>query len=250
MNHSFIKSATSDKCAICKQDAMAHTDMATCQSCDRVGPVDLKYGNFLMCKECQDKEVIAERERMLPANQQARVDSMNAALQHSRDIDNSIQVRTDLFNAATVSIVELKSAIDTDDSIANKPYALAEELTKRFNHFKSVVFEMNEKIIEAGNQQKAIQIYLNQLANTLRAEEREKLKISDINYQPKPPTKVKSVSTAKGKFDKKELEKYAQELGVAPFTLQMLVVSKGITVETAANMLRKSINEARSEGVK
>ena len=108
---------------------------------------------------------------------------------------------------------------------------------------------MNQKIVEAGNEQKAIQVYLNQLANTLRVEEREKIKLTDINYKP-TATKIttpKPVKTSAKKIDKVELRKYAAELGVSEFTLQMVVVSKNLTVEAAANILRRSINESKSE---
>lgn len=216
-----------------------------CGSVTNVTPV---FGNMLMCPDCKEIEDKAYKANNTPEMQQSRVDSMNITLELSREIDNNIQVRTDLFNAATVSIVELKSAIDSDDSIINKPYALASELKDRFEHFKSVVFELGEKIVDAGNQQKAIQVYLNNFANQLRVEEREKLKIADINYQPTKPKSIKvpSVRVSK-KLDKMELAKYAKELGISEFTLQMVCVSQGIPLETAANKLRKSINEAKSE---
>jgi hypothetical protein len=236
-------------CNICKKDMAAHWKPGTCEVCGAEENVTLMYGNMTMCGNCAEKEKKAYAENMSPEKQQERVDAMHLAQARAREIDNSITVRTDLFNAATVSIVELKQMIDSNESITNKPYALAEELTNRFNHYKQVVFEMNEKIVEAGNQQKAIQVYLNQLANSLRQEEREKLKIADINYKPPTvkPVKPAAIKTASKKLDKAELRKYATELGIPEFTLQMLVVSKGITVEQAANMLRKSIAEAKSE---
>jgi DNA integrity scanning protein DisA with diadenylate cyclase activity len=118
---------------------------------------------------------------------------------------------------------------------------------KRFTHFKSVVFELNQQIVEAGNKQKAIQVYLNQLSNSLRQDEREKLRIADISYKPTSiksvtPKSIKTVTTSK-KIDKVELRKYAAELGVSEFTLQMIVVQKGISVATAANLIRNSIKE-------
>lgn len=230
-----------------------------CEVCDKKDvEITCHYGNMWFCEECWTKEETATKEHMSPENQQKRVDAYRSSVESrvvetSRQLDASIVVRTDLFNAATVAIVDLKKAIDENPEVTNKPYALAEELTNRFNHYKQVIFEANEKIVEAGNQQKAIQVYLNQLANSLRAEEREKLKIADINYKPGAvkPAKVKSVSTTgtkkSTKLDKAELRKYATELGVSEFTLQMLCVSQGITPEAAANKLRKSINEAKSE---
>ena len=231
------------------------------KSCEIGGPDcqetnDLRtYGGMIVCGNCYAIEMGLLKTNATPAAQQERIEVSNnkmaIALEASRAVDNAIQVRTDLFNAATTSIIELKATIDSDESIANKPYALAEELTKRFEHHKQVVFELSEQIVAAGNSQKAIQIYLNQLANSLRAEEREKLKIADINYKPNPvkPVKTKAIKTTGStkKLDKVELRKYAAELGVSEFTLQMLCVSKGISPETAANQLRKSINEAKSE---
>jgi DNA integrity scanning protein DisA with diadenylate cyclase activity len=197
------------------------------------------------CDDCYEKEIQAQ-----VANFRAKQAEMNPTitLPQIREIDESVQIKTDIFNAATIAINELKATIDADSTIENKPFALATELMTRFTHFKNVVFEMNQKIVEAGNQQKAIQIYLNQLANSLRAEERAKLKIADINYKPTAPktTTVKPIKTASKKLDKVELRKYASELGVSEFTLQMIVVSKGLSVEDAAHMLRRSINEAKS----
>jgi len=238
---------------------VAGSKIGECEVCDAKDiKITVHYGNMWFCDDCWTKEEAASKEHMSPENQQKRVDAYKDSIEArtidaSRAIDSSIQVRTDLFNAATTAIVDLKKAIDENPEITNKPYALAEELTNRFNHFKQVIFDMNEKIVEANNNQKAIQVYLNNMANTLRTEEREKLKIADINYKPLSvkPSKPKSISTTgtkkSGKLDKVELRKYAAELGVSEFTLQMVCVAQGITPEAAANKLRKSIAESKSE---
>jgi hypothetical protein len=214
------------------------------------------YAGMIVCESCYQKEMDAQKElkataeqRVAAQNDAVKTNALNKALAASQSIDSAVTVRSDIFNAATVSITDLKAAIDNDSTIVNKPYALAEELTKRFEHFQKVVFDANEQIIQATNNQKAIQTYLNTLANTLRAEEREKLKIQDINYKPNAvkPVKPAAIKTAKKKLDKVELRKYASELGISEFTLQMMVVSGGLTVEQAANKLRKSIKEAQSE---
>jgi hypothetical protein len=229
----------------------------TCEVCDVENvPLTLHYGNMWFCSECWKKEIKATEENNTPEMIQLRVEATrfdnpvsNAVLQ-SKQIDSTIQVRTDLFNAATTAIMDLKKSIDDDPTIDNKPYALASTLKERFEHYKQVVFELNEKIVEAGNQQKAIQVYLNNLANQLRAEERERLKIADISYKPVPPrSSVKKISTTqtgkKGKIDKVELRKYAAELGISEFTLQMVVVQKGISVADAAKILKASIEAAK-----
>lgn len=228
-----------------------HDTYGPCEVCDLIDTqITVHYGNMWFCKDCWIKEASVTKDLPSVSNTQNVVQNV---LQQAARIDNSVEVRTDLFNAHTVSIINLKAEIDNNPEIINKPYALAEELKNRFEKFKSVVFEYNEKIVEANNAQRAIQVYLNTLANSLRAEEREKLKIADINYKPisVKPLKPKSIGTTgtrkSTKLDKNELRKYAAELGIPEFTLQMLVVSKGITVETAANMLRKSLQAAKIE---
>lgn len=230
-----------------------------CEVCDKKDvEITCHYGNMWFCADCWDTEQRVSAEHMSPENQQKRVDAYKSSvesrvIEQSKQIDASIVVRTDLFNAATVAIMDIKKSIDENPEISNKPYELARVLTERFEHFKQVVFQAQETIMDAGNNQKAIQSYLNTLANSLRAEEREKLKIADLNYKPNPvkSPSVKKVSTSgtkkSGKLDKAELRKYAAELQVSEFTLQMLCVSQGITPEQAANKLRKSINEAKSE---
>lgn len=254
MNHSFLPAIGSDKCMTCKYPELAHTEQAQCDCCPSVGKVHI-YATMLMCDTCiaREKEHEAKSEERLTLFQ-IRENALNRALAEARLIDNGIQVKTDLFNAATTSIVDLKKVIDEDQSITNKPYALASELMKRFTHYKQAVFELNQQVIEAGNQQKAIQVYLNQLANQLRQEEREKLKIADISYKPGAikPEKPKAIRVSK-KIDKTELRKFANQLSVdlgvniPEYHLQMLVVQKGISVEQAADILRRSINEAKSE---
>jgi hypothetical protein len=252
VNHPFTPSISNMlMCAVCKKDGLAHTDHAVCDCCPNIGPVELRYGTMLMCSSCWLKEQQLQLANNTPAKQAERVDSLNAAIEASRAQDASIQVRTDIFNAATVAIAELKAAIDHDPAITNKPFHLASELTTRFNHFTSVIHSKNQEIIDAANQQKAIQVYLNNMANTLRQEEREKLKLSDINYKPagpkiaRTPKAVKVNSTKK--LDKAEVRKFAAELGIPEYTIQMLCVSKNMTPEQAAGLLRRSINEAKSQ---
>lgn len=213
-----------------------------------MGKVEI-FAGMALCRACVVKELESVKAHQSPEKQQERINNFQSLVEKSREIDNAIEVRSDIFNAQTVAIVELKAAIESDATIQNKPFALASELDKRYKHLKDVVFGLTQQIVDKTSEQKAIQIYLNQLSNQLRAEEREKLKLTDITYQPKPikPVKPKTIRTASAKLDKAMLRKFANELGVAEFTLQMLVVSKGITVEAAANLLRKTINEGKSE---
>lgn len=217
-----------------------------CDYCDSTESLKQLDDN-LVCPNCEAKGIhrANQNAKLVGQGHDLSVNkpiNINDVLRQSRDIDSSIKVRTDIFNAATVAIIDLKKSIDEDTTIENKPFTLATELVNRLNHFKSLIFGLNEQILEAQNNQQAIQRYMNQLANQLRADEREKLKIQDIHYNPGPPKKVtvKSIRLAKPKLDKVELRKYATELGIPEFTLQMVVVSKGITVQAAAELISKS----------
>jgi hypothetical protein len=222
-----------------------------CESCPAVG-VEVKawFGNMFQCNECHEKDMAHNS----PEAQEARgvaYKQEQSVLAEAKAIDDSIQVRSDLFNAATVAILDIKKTIDEDANITNKPYILAETLKSRFEHFKNIVFDLNQQLVEAGNQQKAIQVYLNNLANSLRAEEREKLKIADINYKPnqvKTPTvrTIKTTGTSVKKATKADIKKAANELGIPEFTLASFVLMHGGNLEAAVTKLKASIAAAKS----
>lgn len=215
-----------------------------CDYCNNTN--DLKtVGNDTVCPDCLTKGVSVKMEEPLI--------NINEVLVKTRAVDASIQIRTDLFNAETVSIVDIKKAIDSDESITNKPYALAVALQERYTKYKQVIFELNEQVMAESNKQRAIQVYLNNLANQLRADEREKLKINDINYQVSPVSNRKVSIAAdrvtkapKKKLDKVEVRKFAALLGIPEFTLQMICVQKNLSAEDGYNMLKKSIDEAKA----
>lgn len=272
MNHAFTPSQVDNKvCARCKYTQIDHTDRATCEACGNTGVCEI-IGTILMCEDCQAKEreavanriqAIATAAKMnegvnlnrLPEAEREKLYGEAAELNilaKSMQIDNAIQLHTDIFNAKTVAIVELKKAIEADDSIENKHYKLAEVIGERFKHLTQVIFDARQKQVDAQNEQKAIQVYLNQLVDKLSKEEREKLKLHDIEYKPSDkPVKKPSAAKVK-KFDKTEVREFAQkltdELGfpVADSILQMICVSKNMSAEQAANHFRKNYKEAMS----
>lgn len=219
-----------------------------CDYCDSTK--DLKtIGNDTVCPDCQTKGI--NRVSDTPVNDGPI--NINEVLTKVRDVDARIKLRTDLFNAETISINEIKAGIDADETITNKPYALAVTLQARYTQYKQVIFEMSEKITAESNKQQAIQVYLNNLANQLRADEREKLKINDINYQVSPVSGkkigiagAKVVKTSKKKLDKAEVRKFSALLGLPEFSLQMICIQKNLSAEDGYNLLKKSIDEAKA----
>jgi len=183
---------------------------------------------------------------MSASAQTTRVNEMNIALAKAHEIDNSVNVLTDLFNAETLSIVELKAAIDNDANITNKPYALASEVKARFLKNQQVIFDANQTISDAVSKQKAEQVYLNTLANQLRSEEREKLKIADINYQPGAVKAVKPATIKTKKIDKAEVKKFAAESGIPEYMIQQTCVQKNISPEDATKEILAFLAKAKA----
>lgn len=273
--HSFVLSISdsekdSTKCAKCKRSEIDHTDKATCETCPNVGrcelyPLSESNTIALLCPSCIRQH---ETARMSPEAQEQRVKEMNDRskrdsilhssipdaqkaldlIGQSQKIDNSIQTRSDIFNAETVAIVDLKNAIDSDVSVTNKHFKLAEVLTERRNHFKKVIFDLSAEMVEKSNRQQAIQVYLNELSSKLRVEEREKIKLADINYSPLPVKISKPKGVTVKKFDKSELRKWAMKLnewaiehghtGVPESVLQIVCIQKGMTPEQAFNQMK------------
>lgn len=290
MNHSFSKSHFHTNCAVCNNSEISHGPDAKCEVCDITPTTVESVNNILMCPSCESKEMDA-RLNIINAPRQS-IDNVlsdawscscgtinnilnarctkckierphefntlhkldNLVLTTAKQIDQSINYRTDLFNAETVSIESLRLAIESDNTIENKHFELARIIKERHEHFQSVIFAKQDEIMEASNRQKAIQIYLNNLANKLRSEEREKLKLSDITYQVKPvgPVKTPSIKKPSKKFDSASIKLWAanltKELGkpIPEFMLQTIAVSNNCDAEAAANILRRNIKESLS----
>ena len=262
--HSFVLSADSSKCAKCKRPEVDHTQYATCESCPTVGPCEIYSPeptiSLLLCPNCIRNEELA---RESPAAQAQRLKMINDRsnrsdvpttirlpqsaldlINRAKVIDDSVQVRSDIFNLQTISINELKQSIDADESIKDKSYQLAVVLTERLNHFKKVIFELNEEMVNKATEQRAIQTYLNELANRLRTEQRDELKLRDINYQPDPVKIVKPrVSSAlqPKKIDKSEVKRWAKEIGMPEQMIQMTCISKNMSPEDAAKHIQKTM---------
>jgi len=194
MNHSFVSSQINNsKCARCGFTEIDHTGRATCEACGNTGTCEIMYGNMLLCMDCIEKEKIAQAENNKPENQAKRV------IEHARKVDESIQVKQDLFNAETVEHIKLFEAIDNNPEITNKVMAKAEALKARFLHFQQVAFDARVILDNASNAQRAIQTQLNTIANNLRAEEREKLHLKDLSYVVEKPKTIKPSGAAKPK---------------------------------------------------
>lgn len=213
-----------------------------CDYCDSTESI-VKVGDSQTCPLHRNEAAKAQS-----SNTPAPI-NVNEVLRQTRAVDAAIQVRTDIFNNETIALDEIKKAIYADDTITNKPFALASEVHARYIKYKNVIFEHQQIINDEMNKQRAAQVYLNNLANTLRTEEREKLKISDINYKPRNvalPVNKKTIKLVKTRIDAKELRAAAADLGIPEFTLKMIIIQKHLTVKEAHAMFKKNIEAAKA----
>jgi len=237
-NHTFTpKTDNIHKCSVCSRSENTHGLCECCPNNDTL----VKFKTMMMCPDCYQKELALTQKSELEANN--RVAHMNDVVRQSQSIDSQVQVRTDLFNSHTIAIAELKSAIDADEAITNKPYELAKVLLERFNHFKSVAFDLQEKLVDTNNGMKAIQVHLNTMANQLRTEEREALKLQDINYKPNEikTVKVKEIKKPVKPYSKADVDKVSKETGLPAHTLMGLCIAKNISAEAAANLIKVAL---------
>lgn len=258
MDHTFQPSLTDDKaCIKCKRSFRDHSIVAQCEACPNVGPCDL-FCDMLLCKKCYAAEIAANNAALAeinkPENQEARVKQMNETIKinqliaDSNKIDQSIQLVTDIFNAQTTAIVDLLKAIDDDATIENKAFAKASTVVDRIKHFSKVLFEAKEQVILAENAIRAGQVMANQLADKLRADEREKLKLNDIQYTPTAPKTPKPKSTGtrkvstKVKVDMTEVNVWAGKVGMPYNVIHMRMIKFNMTAEAAARTLAAELN--------
>lgn len=217
-----------------------------CECCSNdTGPFRL-FMTMWMCPDCiaKNKELTAKSEseataRVLVTREHASdVIAVSNVLKQASDIDAAIQVKSDIFNAETVSIVELQKSIDTDDSISDKIGKLLELVAERRQSYQEKIFANQQENVDLANKQNAIQRYLNELKNKLTVEEREKYKLLDINYKPnvvkianKP---IKSIAKP-AKLNLEEVRKAAARAGVPMQVIQMTCIRRNMTPMQASD---------------
>lgn len=209
-------------------------------SCDKTDvDIYLVHHNMWLCAECRDKEFAIIQQN----------NSVVKIIETSREIDSQIVLKTDILVAQTVPAMELRAAIDQDETIPQdqKDYRFTEECYQRYLKLKQVISEERKALQEKENLLRVWQTNTQATAGKLRADQREKYKELDFNYQPEPikkqnkTTKVKTGKTPK--FDKAAVMQAANKYKVPAHTVQIMVVTrKGeVTPEQAAMELARNM---------
>lgn len=165
-------------------------------------------------------------------------------------VDTTIKVKTDYFNAETKSIIDIEKEINADESIEikDKPMELGRRILADFTHKRNVLFNFDQSYHKERDNKtselRSYQTYLNDFANRVSKEERDRIGLKDLSYKPLPPKAPKIPRVKKKKFNKKELKEYSDKLGGnVEYLLQGLCVQKNITVEEAYLIVKKGMDK-------
>lgn len=187
-------------CSTCDRPYIDHTDAADCESCGKMGPCELNGQKKLLCASCYnialDTLIIGADTRNKPYEPlPAKELTPQEIIEQSRQIDSSIRYNGDFYNAATIAIVELKKAIDNNSEIPaeEKNLVFQKELADRYYKLSQAVFELDSEKFKLVTEQLAIHNTLRDFGNDLRKEARERIRESDILYQPVAPKKIEKV---------------------------------------------------------
>jgi hypothetical protein len=210
------------------------TDKRECEVCDYEGGDCKLVATIVMCPVCLEKEIQADK--MIVATAAERVAKTREPL-------NS---KAEYFNARTQSIIERRKVIDSDTSIKDKSWHEATELMEWLNKSKTALFSLREQEQNLVDEQNAIQVRLNTVANQLRKEQQEELKLKDLTYQPiqiKKPSAPRVTKPAK--FDKVALENASAKHSIPAAILQVICVQKKCTIEDAVKHYISAMNATK-----
>lgn len=203
-----------------------------CCTATNVELTSMHHG-MMMCPDCVTKEQDAI----------TRTKGAIQIVESARKNDSTIELKQDLFNAGTVSFVELSAAIENNAEIPadRKQFAIMTEVAERIKRLDAVIFADEAALLSKKNERHALLINAQNVAARLHEKEREQFKQYDVNYKPVVPKSVKpkavkSPSTSK-KFDKTALYEAAKKYGVPAPQVQSIVTAQHMTYEDAAKHL-------------
>jgi len=185
--------------------------------------------------------------------------TVNKVIETSFKQDKAIQLKADIFNAATMSFGELYTAIQHDENIpAEKKNEVLVNLVKdRIAGFTDVIFNLNEQKIAKENEREGWRKATVDFISKLRAEEREKYSKFNITYAPpavtkkaikgKTPPSVQSNKAPKVVIKMQDLKIAAIKYDVAMSTLKSMCELRNMDVDTAGKLLSSAFNPPAAE---
>lgn len=198
-----------------------------CESCGKPNHRTMNK-TLMVCPDCLilEQEAQAELER----GAEDRIAAHNEEWKkRAEKVNHALQVNTDIFNAQTIAIVELKKLIDSDESVpSNEKHEILAQLIKEHHaHMQQVLFPAKNLLSEITSSMRADEQYLHELRNKLSREAIERLKLEDINYKPTEPKVLKTPKAPKVVSDKDATpRKRAPKLNMAELNKHAEILSK------------------------
>lgn len=200
--HTFIPSMRAPECDLCHRTEQFHK-LPKCDECDILSHEVEYIRGRILCAMCDKK---------------LQLQILDAVSREAEKL-SSVNYNGDYFNLKMASIIELKHAIDADDSIPKeqKEYEWHNAIVKRYTTLKDKIFKLSNELHDSSVEILAINSTLRQFGSALRAELREEIRKADQAYQPEPPKKqirTRISSTKKTPFEKL-CESYALMKGIS-----------------------------------
>jgi hypothetical protein len=219
-----------------------------CEICDIEDvKVTMFHGNMYLCDGC-----LKEEKKVMADNEAEKVVNYTELIDKSRQLDQKVELKQDIYNAKLVKSVELKAAIFADETLtdAEKATKFAEVCFERFQHMKSVVFDDRTKLNEDENEMRMWQSETQQAALHLKAEERAKYQAVSPMYKPEKVKKIKvnepSNKSGQSKVVKlSDVDTALQGSGMEANTVNrsavksIMLSDKSLTVESAVASLKQ-----------
>ena len=242
MNHKFLPSQLDQlHCCYqfqefsikCNRDLMAHTKLATCESCNAVAECEIYADNILQCWDCKDKNIQVLIDKTEASAIERRATNKLAAEVERIGMDG-LKFSGDFYNLQLQTFAEMSASIKSDETIPidQKEYVFQKMVSDRIITINLRVNVLDEEKRQILTERLAGVNALREFGGKIRDEIRNKLKESDANYQPIINADAIAKSIRKNVV-KSPFERAAEALAIAG----------NITLEQAREKILKGIKK-------
>jgi len=225
-------------------------EKGNCDACvESIDVVLYELHGMKMCDSCAKLDIHASELAI----------AANGMIQASREVDATIEIKPDVFNAETVAIHQVMGAIQHDVNIpdSDKNFVMAKTCMEHFQTMQKAIFEEKQEFAEKmrakENAMRAWQVQVHTFASRVEDARKETFKNFDISYTPKPAKITKSTTTSTASKSKKptkvELFDASKKYGVPMAAVAFLASSRNMTADQAAHHIADTKREAAAKSV-
>jgi uncharacterized protein (UPF0335 family) len=211
-----------------------------CEACEKTDQVlTVSYG-MKLCPSCLSLQTAATES------------AVNNVISDVKTSLEPIQLKTDIHNAETPALMDIRTRIEQDNSIPAelKEVAFCNACIAQMQHFQKIAFDAREAANKADESARVWQLQVQTTISQLRGDLRETYKGLNINYSPTPVKSVKKAAKEKtpktrasAKFNVKELYAAAEKYGVDANATRSIMVARNLSADDAAKELAKLLGK-------